>query len=271
MTPDYWLPGNRIRPVPRATLYVIPSSHPSMTARLMLERKGIDYRRVDLMPVISKAAVRALRFPGATVPALRVDGRRVQGSRAIARELDRLVPDPPLFPAEPERLAAVTEAERFGDEELQAPARRILWNALRRDRAPLRSFSVGARLGVPIDLAIKTAAPIVALAARFTEASDDRVRADLAALPGMLDRIDRWIAEGVFGGPEPNAADLQIATSVRLLMTMDDLRQAIAPRPAGQLASRVVPDFPGRVPPILPPDWLVAMREGAAAPSSGVG
>jgi hypothetical protein len=43
------------RAVPRATLYVIPGSHPSMTARLMLERKGIDYRRVDLMPVIAKA------------------------------------------------------------------------------------------------------------------------------------------------------------------------------------------------------------------------
>jgi glutathione S-transferase len=241
-----------------------------MTTRLMLERKGIDYRRVDLMPVVAKGALRALRFPGVTVPALRIDGRRVQGSREIARELDRLVPEPPLYPAEPERRAAVEEAERFGDEQLQAPARRIVWNALRRDRSPLRSFAAGARLGIPIDLAVKTSAPIVALAARINEASDANVRFDLAALPGMLDRIDGWIADGVLGGAEPNAADLQIATSLRLLMTLDDLRGAIEGRPAGELAMRVVPEFPGRVPPILPGEWLEGMKEAAATPSSSV-
>jgi glutathione S-transferase len=256
--------------VARATLYVIPGSHPSMTARLVLERKGIDYRRVDLMPVISKVALRGLRFPGVTVPALRIDGRRIQGSREIARELDRLVTEPPLYPADPERRAAVEEAERFGDEELQAPARRIVWNALSRDRSPLRGFAAGARLGIPIDFAIRTSAPIVALAVRFNEASDEAVRADLATLPAMLDRIDRWIADGLLGGAEPNAADLQIATSLRLLMTMDDLRDAIEARPAGELANRVVPEFPGRVPPIMPQEWLVAVKEPAAATSSSV-
>jgi glutathione S-transferase len=246
--------------VARATLYVIPGSHPSMTARLMLERKGIDYRRVDLMPVVSKAALRALRFRGVTVPALRIDGSRVQGSRAIARELDRIAPDPPLYPVDPERRLAVEEAERFGDEELQAPARRIVWWCLRRNREPLRSFAADARLGLPIGLAVKTAAPIVAASARFNKASDENVRADLAALPAMLDKVDAWIADGTLGGAEPNAADLQIATSVRLLETLDDLRDFVAQRPAGQLAERVVPDLPGHVPPTLPLEWLAPVR-----------
>ena len=90
----------------------------------MLDHKGIAYKRTDLMPVISKLALRALGFPGNTVPALKLDGSRVQGSRQIARELERLRPEPPLFPADPERRAAVEAAERFGDEELQAPIRR---------------------------------------------------------------------------------------------------------------------------------------------------
>jgi glutathione S-transferase len=244
------------------TLYVIPGSHPSMTARLMLERKGITYRRVDLMPVISKAALRALGFPGNTVPALKLDGRRVQGSREIARELDRVVPEPSLFPEDPTRRAAVEEAERFGDEELQAPARRILWWSLRRNRSPLRSFAAGARLGIPIGIAVKTGAPVVAASARLNEATDDNVRADLANLPGMLDRIDAWIGDGTLGGAEPNAADLQIATSVRLLMTLDDLRPILAARPAGELATRLVPSFPGQVPPVLPAEWLARMRGG---------
>jgi glutathione S-transferase len=251
--------------VARAKLYVIPGSHPSMTTRLELERKGVDYKRVDLMPVISKPALRALRFPGNTVPALKLNGERVQGSREIAKRLDELVPEPRLYPADPEHRAAVESAERFGDEDLQGAARRVLWNCLRRDRSPLESFSVGARLGIPIGLAVKTAAPIVAAAARLNDATDERVRADIAALPGKLDRIDGWIAEGVLGGPEPNAADYQLATSLRLLMTVEDLRPAIESRPCGEMALRVVPEFPGRVPPVLPPDWLESVREGAPA------
>lgn len=52
-----------------AKLYVIPGSHPSRTAMLMLDRKGIPYKRVDLMPVISKGILKTQRFSGNTVPA----------------------------------------------------------------------------------------------------------------------------------------------------------------------------------------------------------
>lgn len=246
-----------------AKLYVIPSSHPSRTARLMLELKRIDYNRVDLMPVVSKGALRALGFSGVTVPALKIDGERIQGSREIARALDRIAPEPPLFPSDAGARGQVEEAERWGDEVLQGVARRMVWNALRRDRSPLRSYSAGARLAIPIGLAIKTAAPIVALSARFNEATDDSVRADLAALGGMLDRIDAWIADGVLGSDPPNAADLQIATSLALLMTLDDVRPAIASRPAGRLAERIDPDFPGRAPAILPAAWLEPLRAAA--------
>jgi glutathione S-transferase len=246
-------------------LYVIPGSHPSMAARLMLEHKGIPYKRVDLIPGIHKLFVKAMRFPGNTVPAIRIDGRRIQGSREIARELDRLQPEPALFPSNQEMRTEVEEAERFGDEDLQAPIRRILWNVLRRDRSPLRSYGEGARLGIPIGLAVKTAPPIIAFAARYNEASDENVRHDLAALPGMLKRIDDWCEAGVLGAEQLNAADFQIAPSLRLAMTLDDLRPLIATRPAGDLAMRVAPDYPGNGPAILPPAWLEPLREQAAA------
>jgi glutathione S-transferase len=243
-----------------ARLYVIPASHPSIAAQLMLERKGIAYKRTDLLPVISKVALRAVGFPGQTVPALKIDGAKVQGSRQIARELERLRPEPPLFPADPQQRAAVEEAERFGDEELQHPIRQILWWALKQDKAPLRSYSEGAKIGMPIGLAMKTAAPIVALSARFNEAGDENARADLAALPALLDRVDELIAAGVLNGDEPNAADFQIAPSIGLALTLDDLRPAIESRPAAALAKRIVPDYPGRTPPILPAEWLEPLR-----------
>ena len=79
----------------------------------------------------------------------------------------------------------------------------------------------------------------------------------------MLDRIDDWIAEGVLGGEELNAADFQIASNLRLAMSLDDLR-AIENRPAGELALRVVPNCPGRTPPVLPKAWQEPLRVFAA-------
>jgi glutathione S-transferase len=248
-------------------LYVIPASHPATAAKAMLDYKGIEFKRVDLMPGIHKAVLRGMRFPGDTVPALKIDGRKVQGSREIARELDKLVPEPPLFPSDPSARAAVEEAERFGDEGLQAPIRRILWNAIKRDRSVMKAYGEGARLGVPLGIAVKTSAPLVAFAASYNDASDENVRHDLAALPGMLERIDDWIEAGVLNGEQLNAADFQIAPSIRLAMTLQDLRPSIEGRPAGQMAMRVVPDYPGDAPPILPGAWLEPLREAAATPA----
>jgi glutathione S-transferase len=239
-----------------ATLFVIPGSHPSMTARLMLEHKGIDYRRVDLVPSVHRAVVRAVGFPGVTVPALRYDGQRLQGSRTIARALDALRPEPLLFPLDRERREAVERAEAWGDEVLQPAPRRLVWAALKRDRSTMGSFLEGARLGVPTALAVRAAAPVVSMSARFNRVSDQAVRRDLEALPAMLSRVDEWMEQGVVGGPERNAADFQIAPSLRLLMCFDDLRPALEGRPAGRLALEVVPDFPGRLPPTFPPGWL---------------
>jgi glutathione S-transferase len=252
-------------PAMKVRLYSIPGSHPSMTAQLMLVHKGIPYTRKDLFPVLSKLIVRGLGFPRTTVPAIKIDGEKVQGTRPIARELDRLRPDPPLFPADPERRAAVEEAERFGDEELQHPIRQIIWWAFRKDKSPLLSYSEGAKLGVPIPLAVKTAAPIVALAAHFNEATDENVRADLEALGGLLDRVDEMIAAGTLNGEQLNAADFQIAPSLKLAMTMQDLRPLIESRPAGELVRRVDPPIAGDFPPILPAEWLDPLRQSTTA------
>lgn len=252
------------RPV-NVRLYTIPGSHPGVAAQLMLKHKGIEFKRTDLLPVISKLVVRGLGFPRQTVPALKIDGRKVQGSREIARELERVQPEPALFPADAAKRAAIEEAERFGDEELQHPIRQLIWWALKTDKAPLRSFSEGAKLGIPLGLALKTAAPIVALSARFNEASDENVRADLAKLGGLLDRVDELIAAGTIDGEELNAADFQIAPSVRLAMTFEDLRPMIEARPAGRLAMRVQPDPSGDIPPVLPPAWLQPLRSETAA------
>jgi glutathione S-transferase len=235
----------------RATLFGVPASHPSLAAELMLRHKGVHYRRVDLITATHRALLRALGFPRKTVPAVRLDGARVQGTREIALALDALVPSPPLFPSDPDRRRAVQEAEAWGDEVLQPVPRRLIWNALKHDRSTLATYLEGARTGIPTPIATRTAAPIAAAARRFNHATDENVRRDLAALPGLIDRVDELIERGVIGGGERNAADFQIATSISLLLTMDDVRPLVEGRPAERLARDVVPRQPGHMPSVF--------------------
>jgi glutathione S-transferase len=161
-----------------------------------------------------------------------------------------------LFPSNPEKRLAVEEAERWGEEELQHPVRQIVLWAMRANGAPTRSYMAGSRLGMPIGLAARLAPPFIAAGARVNEASDEAVRANLTGLGGMLAQVDEWIAAGVLDGEELNAADFQIGASVRLAMTLQDLRPLIDSRPAGRLARRAVPYYAGDAPPVLPPAWL---------------
>jgi glutathione S-transferase len=223
----------------------------------MLDYKGIDYKLTQVPNVACRPMLRAMGFPAGTVPAIRLDGRKLQTTLAISRALDEIRPDPPLFPSDPEHRSRVEEAERWGNDVLQPVPRRIAYSTPVRKhaRADIASFFEGPLMGIPPKLAVATAAPLLAAGARMNSASDETVKADLAALPDHLDRVDALIADGTIGGEQPNAADFQIAPAVRLLMSFDDLRASIEARPAGDHAVRVCPEFPGRIRAVLPPDW----------------
>jgi glutathione S-transferase len=239
-----------------ARLYSLSLSHPSHAARLMLERKGIENKVVNVPPGFHPLVVRAIGFSGPTVPALRIDGRRVQESRAISRFLDELTPEPPLFPADPQLRLAVEEAERWGDETLQPLPRRIIrWGCVRHQH--LRRW-ISDEAGLPAPgLGGWLSAPIARRMARVVGASDGAVRSDVAALPELLAHADALIEEGTIGrDDEPNAADFQIATTVRALLAFQDLKALVGGHPVGGLARRILPDYPDPIPSFLPRAWL---------------
>ena len=226
----------------------------------MLDAKGVAYDRVDLFPALSRVWLRLSGFPAGRVPALRLDGMRVEGSRAIARALDVRWPEPPLFPTDAVARAHVEEIEAWGDGPLQDAARRIILWALTHERSAPRAFLEGSRLQfhAPLRLAARLAWPVLRLDAALNGVHADAVRADLTSLPSMLDRIDAWIDDGDLGGIPPTAADFQLAGSLRLLLTLEDLSPCFGGRPAGQLALRLIPAFPGRVSAgALPAAWLL--------------
>jgi glutathione S-transferase len=243
-------------PVPR--LYSQPGSHPCAAVEAALKLKSIDYDRVDLLP-LSQVIIGPLRYGGGTVPGMRLGSERLVGSRTIMRRLDALAPEPPLLPAADDpAYASVLEAERWGDEVLQAVPRRIIDAAFLRRPSAMESYAGDAKLPLPVGL-MRPALPLTARLMAFkNKARDEAARADLAALPGQLDRIDAWIAEGLLGGERPNAADLQIGSTIRLLMSIGDVRPLVEGRPAASLA-RYFPPLAGEIDAgVLPAQWLPA-------------
>jgi glutathione S-transferase len=239
-------------------LYVMPASHPCAAVEQALRLKGLEFDRVDLMPM-TQMLIGPLRYGGPTVPGMRIDGVKLVGSRTIMRRLDELRPEPPLLPPPgDERYAPVLEAERWGDEVLQPVPRRIIDVAFLRRPHAMLSYAGDAKLPMPSAL-MKPAAPITAKLMAFkNKARDAAARADIAALPGQLDRVDRWIAEGLIGGEQPNAADLQIGSTVRLLLSIGDMRPLIEGRPAATLEKWFPPLVGGIEAGVLPAEWFPA-------------
>ncbi len=230
-----------------AKLYVVNGSHPCATVERALQLKGIPYKVVEFPPPMHMVAMKLL-FGERTVPGLKLDGEKITGSRTILRRLDDLVPEPALYPADAAERAQVLEAEQWGDEVLQSYTRRVLWPTFKAHPEAMATFGEGSKLpAIPVPV-LKLIAPVATrIEMKANGASDAGYPADVRSLPDLLDKVDGWIADGVLGGEQPNAADLQIAPSLRLLMALADLRPIIEPRPAGQLALRLFPDFPGDV------------------------
>jgi len=251
--------------VAQPTLYVLPASHPCAAVESALALKDLPYRRVVLLPIMP-VAVGPVRWGGTTVPGMRVDGERIVGSRTIMRKLDELASEPPLLPPEgtPER-ASVLEAERWGDEVFQSVPRRLLDVGWLREPACMESYAGDEKLPLPRSV-LRPSLPLTArLMAMKNHAKDEAARADIAALPGQLDQIEQWMSDGVLGGEAPNAADLQIGSTIRLLQTIADVRPLLEGRRALEL-TRYFPPMVGEIPAgTLPAEWITAAE--AAAPA----
>jgi glutathione S-transferase len=245
-------------------LYVIPGSHACRSAILMLEHKQVPYRRVDVVTLMHPMAARLHGFDAGretraagtrrplplrmgdhlgTVPALAADGQRVSTNRGIARFLEDRHPEPSLFPADPEQRRAVEEAERWANETLQMAARRITLAWAVRDPAASSRSGADGRMGYLLYRRALARRLIIPMIGRLIFAVDRAAEDELlAALPAMLDRIDAWIADGVLGGAELNAADFMVAPSLALMLYRPDILPQLEGRPALELVDRLLPE-----------------------------
>jgi glutathione S-transferase len=245
-------------------LYVICGSHACRTGMLMLAHKDITYRTVVLRTGPHPLGVRMRGFAGhrepirkvegrtpaslamldrgGTVPALRYGSERIQTNRRIARFLDREVPERPLLPLDPSQRVAVEEAERWGDEQLQMTARRVLLATAAQGLDTIRNRGSDGRLGPLLAAGQRERLLASRMAGLFFRARGGSEEQLLPALPSLLDRVDEWIGAGVLNGPELNVADFMIAPCLALLDYRADLAAEMRGRPCGALLDRLLPE-----------------------------
>ncbi|WP_320673134.1 glutathione S-transferase family protein [Patulibacter defluvii] len=241
---------------PTLTLHALPPSHPCLTVEAALRLKGLEFERIDLSMTAPDRPEQVAAIYGegrGTVPGLLIDGEPVHGSRAILARIDQLAPD--VAPLYPEPIAdAVREAERWGDEELQDLGRRLPWGAMLFRPEAMNALVGGDQLDpAGTDFAIRFSRA----AWKYHGITAVRLHEDLAGLPAKLERIAAWVADGVLGGEQPNAADLQIGTTIRILRGLADLAPLLDGTPAATIAERFLPPIPGQIPAgAFPAGWV---------------
>jgi glutathione S-transferase len=237
---------------PTLTLHAVPPSHPCMTVAAALELKGLEYERVDFPHTERLERMEEIYGEGnSTVPGLLIDEQPVHGSRAILARLEQIEPEPTLFPSE-----AVREAERWGDEQLQDLGRCLPWGAMY-----FRPEAMGTFAGPGVepldapgtDFAIK----FVRATWRYHGITAARLHGDLAGLPAKIAHIEQLAEDGTLDGERANAADLQIAATIRVLLPLGDLGPLLQGSAAERIALRFFPSYPGSVPQgAYPAGWV---------------
>ena len=250
------------RRVPSIVLHAVPPSHPCMTVEAALRLKSLEYERVDFAPGEHPAEMEKRYGAGrATVPGmhgrrragprLAGDPRAAGGAGARSGAVPRgRSPMPCARPSAGATSSCRTSAAGCRGARCTSGPRR--WA-----RSPARaSWTRPGRTG-----RCATCAP----PGSTTGITCKQLAEDLAGLPEKLAHVGALAADGVVGGDAPTAADLQIASTLRVLLTLGDLRPLLEDGPAAELARRWFPDYPGDVPAGAFPRSWVPQRSGSPA------
>lgn len=120
-------------------LYQFELSHYAEKVRLMLDYKGLAYRKIEVTPGIGQLEL--FRLSGQRqVPVLKDGSEVIADSTAIAEYLDRKYPDRPIIPADSKQRGLCLLMEQWADESIGLNARKVMLGALGQDQSFRKAF-----------------------------------------------------------------------------------------------------------------------------------
>jgi len=224
-------------------LWQIRFSHFNEKARWALDWKGIPHVRRSLLPGFH--IPRVLWMTGQkSLPVLVVDGEAIADSTRIIERLERLKPEPALYPTEGAARRRALELEEWFDEELGPHLRRAVFHALLPHTdyaAALMATEAGPAARRAYRALFPLLRPLMQRDMRIDDAGAARGREKTVA---AVDRIEAELGpSGYLVGDHFSVADL---TAAALLSPL------VAP-----------PEFPYR-PPGPPPEPVAGFRASLA-------
>ena len=110
-------------------LYQFELSQYSEKVRLILDYKGLAYRKIEVTPGVGQLEL--FRLSGQRrVPVLKDGTTVISDSTAIAMYLDRQYPDKPLIPSDPKQRGLCLLMEEWADQSIGLLSRKVLFGAV---------------------------------------------------------------------------------------------------------------------------------------------
>ena len=115
-------------------LYQFEMSHYAEKIRLILDYKGLDYRKVEVTPGVGQIELYQLSGQR-QVPVLKDGSEVIADSTAIADYLDKRYPDKPIIPSDPKQKGLCLLMEQWADESIGLNARKGLIGSIGSNQA----------------------------------------------------------------------------------------------------------------------------------------
>ena len=192
-------------------LYQFELSQYSEKVRLILDYKGLEYRKIEVTPGIGQVELFRLTGQG-QVPVLKDGNRYIADSTEIAKYLDSQYPERPLIPTDAKKRGLCLLIEEWADESIGIKGRKALFSAIsqnqnfRKSLLPTNTPDVLKTLveGVPSD--------VLTVLGFGVGYSPDAVRSAIADLKQDLEALTLLLADSPYlVGDEPTLADFAVA------------------------------------------------------------
>ena len=225
--------------MPPPVLWQFRYSHYNEKARWALDYKRFPHVRRSVLPGLHVARILWLTRQKA-VPVLVVEGNPIADSTRIIEALERLQPDPPLYPADPDAKRRALMLEDFFDEELGPHLRRALFHAV----LPFTDYAsdlMATGTSAATRRLYRIAFPVTRAVMRMDMRIDDASAAyGVEKTRAALDRIAAELQpSGYLVGDRFTVADLTAAALLSPLLTPPEFPYALpGPWPAPVAALR---------------------------------
>jgi glutathione S-transferase len=192
-------------------LYQWELSQYSEKVRLILDYKGLDYRKIEVTPGIGQ--VELFRLTGQKqVPVLKDGSRYIADSTEIAKYLELQYPERPLIPQDPKKRGLALLIEEWADESIGIKGRKALFSAISQDQNFRKSLLPTSTPDIFKNLVEGVPSDFLTILGFGVGYSPDVIKSAIADLKQDLEALTLLLADSPYLlGDEPSLADLAVA------------------------------------------------------------